>query len=198
MSVLTTVQIANLALDHIRAGSIESFTEASVEARAIKLWFDTCRREVLERHDWAFARKRLALATHSEDPPEGVWSFRYQHPTDCISMRRLRNPAGEQADPVPFAEEAATDGTRSILTNLDDAIGVYTYDCTNPLVYTPSFVVAFSHCLAWRTAFRITGKRSVAEEQANIYNVTFRLAAAQNANAAASEPPRDAAWIRAR
>jgi hypothetical protein len=65
-------------------------------------------------------------------------------------------------------------------------------------VFTPSFVLAFSHCLAWRIAFKITAKRSIAEEQGNIYNAMFRLSAAQNANAAAGEPPRDASWIRGR
>lgn len=164
----------------------------------MKLWFDPCRKEVLTRFDWSFARKRLALAEHSEDPPEGVWDFRYQYPSDCIEFRRLRNPSGEQADPVPFQEETASDGSRSIITNLEQATGLYTFDCTNVSNFSAGFVMALSHNLAWRTAFTITKKQSITDKQGQIYEGLFRRGASQNANAQASEAPRGAVWVRGR
>lgn len=200
MSAATSdLAIANMALSHLGADSrIESMLEKSTEARAMKQWYNVCRLETLERFDWSFARKRLALALHSEDPPEGAWNYRYQYPADCVSFRRLRNPLGEQQDPVPFQEETAPDGTRSIVTNLEDAVGIYTYDCTSTLVFPATFVTALSHNLAFRTGFQITKKQSIANAQGQLYDGLFRRASGQNANAAAAEPPRDAERIRGR
>lgn len=199
MSAYTSsVQIANLALSHLGVNGIESFTERSVEARTMKQFYDTCRREVLERFDWSFARKRVALALHPEAAPAGMWEFRYTRPADCVEFRRIQNPLGEQADPVPFRQEAAEDGSLCILTDLDQAIGIYTYDCQIVEAFTTSFGVALSHCLAWRTGFALTKKRSIADYQGQVYANMIRAAAGQNANAATPPPPVDAIWIRSR
>lgn len=199
MSAYTSsVQIANLALGHLSVNSIESFTERSVEARAMKKWYDVCRREVLERLDWSFARKREALVLHPEAAPDGQWLFRYRRPASCIEMRRLQSPLGVTADPPPFAQEAATDGSLTVLTDLEQAIAIYTYDCQTVEAFTASFGIALSHCLAWRSGFELTKKRSIATDQGQIYASMFRSAAGQNANAATAPERADAIVIQAR
>ena len=73
----SAVQIANLALANIgNSNTIESFTEASKEAKLANTWYDHSRLAVLEAMDWNFARKRLVMSASPTDAPEGVWAYR--------------------------------------------------------------------------------------------------------------------------
>jgi hypothetical protein len=197
---LSNLDIANLGLSHLgEDGGVEDFNEKSTPARQAKLWYNPCRRETLEKFDWSFARKRQALALHGEAPPEGVWNFRYQYPVDAIAPRYIVNPAGTQADPVPFMVEIApANGTRSILTDIQDAILVYTFDCEDASAFSPSFATALSYCLAWRMSPVITKKLSLTNAAGAAFTRMFNLSSAMNANAQAFDTPRDAAWVEAR
>lgn len=200
MAITTNLAIANLALANLgEDGGIEDFNEKTTAARQAKLWYDPCRRETLEKFDWSFARSRQALSLHGEGPPEGVWGFRYQFPVNAIAPRYIVNPAGPQADPVPFqVEVASSDGTRSILTDLQDAVMVYTFDSEDASAFTPSFVTAMAYCLAWRMSPVITKKMSMTNSMGQIFTRMFNLSSAMNANAQAFDTPRDAPWVESR
>jgi len=106
MAVISVVKICNMALSNIGAKStIESITENTPEAKRCNLWYDFSRLQTLEIFDWNFAQKRLTLALHSDVAPDGVWTFRYQYPSDGANIRFLQNPAGETADAIPFTIE---------------------------------------------------------------------------------------------
>ena len=151
--MISDVIIANMALSHVGAKStIEAIGEASTEGRVIDLWFEFSRKQTLEGHDWNFARKRRTLTTHAEDPPEGVWGFRYVYPGDCVAARKIENPTASaplvwiqnftdpetRGDAIPFEVEMNDAGNeKTILTNLDDAKLVYTFDQTDAGVYSP-------------------------------------------------------------
>lgn len=198
MSAVSKVQIANMALSHVGTkSSIESLDENSPEAKACKLWYQLSLEQALEGFDWSFARKRQALALDGEDPPE-EWSYRYQYPSDCVRFRHIWNPAGPDADAVPFEVETNSNGTRTILTHMVDAIGVYTMLLDNPASYTPMFVEALSRSLAHHIAFTITGDLKVKSEQAQGFQAIIAAATASNANERVGRPPRDAEWIRGR
>ena len=200
MSAASPVSIANMALAHIGArSSIESLSEDSPEARQASLWYDHCRLQTLEASDWSFARKRLTLALHSEAPPEGVWTYRYQYPSDCIFARRIVNPLGPTADQVPFDIEINMIGDeRTILTNLEEAVLVYTKDVASPSLFSTFFVDAVSHLLASYIAYSLTGTRQTKADELNIFSSILRVAAANNANEQAFPPPKDAPWITGR
>lgn len=197
---LSEVQICNMALSHIGSRSkIESLTEASTEAWQCNQWYEFSRLQALEMYNWNFAKKRLALTAHSEAPPEAVWGFRYAYPTDCAVARELENPLGPDADAVPFQVEMASDGeSRSILTNLEDAVLIYTFKLTNPNFYTSFFVLLLSWVIASNIGFSITGKQSVVDRAlGNVLNLQV-MAPAMNANEQVKKPPRDAEHIRKR
>ncbi len=204
---LSETQIGNMALSHIGARSrIESLGENRAEATEINLWYDWSRRQILEAFDWGFARKRLKLALHgdtisttSTDPLAGVWGFRYQYPADAIVMRKIQHPNAPPDDAIPFDIELNLDGTqKTILTDMNDAVGVYTSDITSPTLFSPFFVSTLSHLIAHYVAFPLTGKRNIKGDELQIYNEMIRLAPAHSANERMGEPPRDTDWIRAR
>lgn len=196
---VSSVQIANMALSNVGArSSIESLDEQSAEAKQCKLWYHFARTATLAAYDWSFARKRQFLAEHSEAPPED-WAFRYIYPSDAIAIRRLTNPAGYTDDAVAYHIEADSSGaTRCILTNLEEAEAVYTFDLDLPVLFSPHFIQAFSFELASHIAFSLTGKLSIKGVMEEEFGRHVRLAAAQDANQEVARKPREAEWIRAR
>ena len=195
---LSKVKICNMALGNLGSSdTIESLTENSVAAKQCNLWYDESRQEALEAFDWSFARKRQALAPHSEDPPD-AWSYRYQYPADCVTAREIENPLGAEADPVPFTVEMAADGTKCILTNLDEAVLVYTYDQETVSSFSKHFVRTLAFAIALNICMVITGKRTIKQDMAGQLSRHIALAPAHNANEEVKAPPRDADWIRGR
>lgn len=197
---ISEVRISNMALSRIGAdSSIESMTESSAEARECDLWYFFSLKQALAAHDWTFARKRLTLTTHSEDPPSGVWAYRYQYPSDCIAFRKIQNPAGEAADPIPYELEMdAGEDNLSILTDLDDAIGVYTFEQTNVNTFSEHFVMMMALALATNIAYALTSKRELEEQMAFRFAQMAAAAPASNANEEQRAAPRDADTIRGR
>jgi len=199
MPSIDSVFICNMALSHIGAKSyIESLDEQTSEAKQCKMWYQFSLTQCLESFDWSFARKRDNLALASDAPPL-QWGFRYQTPADCVSMRRIWNPAGEQADAVPYEIETQNStGVKTILTDMAQAIGVYTMLVNSPILFTTLFVEMLSRCVASHVAFSLTGKRTIVVDQTNAYQQLLRVAPAYDANERVGQPPRDAEWVRGR
>lgn len=198
MATISSTKIANLALSHVGTKStIESLDEDSAEAKECKLWYDFAREELLKAHNWSFALRRFTLALHGDDAPS-EWAYRYQYPADAIAIRHMVNPVGPAADPVPFSVEISDDGTKSILTNLEDACAVYTFNQQVTAFFVPYFVKLLSRLLAHYVAYALTGKMSLANKQFTIYETLLVKAPAHDANEGQNAPPREAEWIRAR
>jgi hypothetical protein len=196
----SAVQIANLALANLgNSNTIESFTEASKEAKLANTWYDHSRLAVLEAMDWNFARKRLPLSQAPTDAPEGVWAYRYDYPADCIAARELENPSGPTADTVPFEIELDPDtGLKSIVTDLATAKLIYTTDVSSVFLFTPYFILALAAFLSINIAFPITGKRTIVKDMAERYTYMISMAEGNNSNEGVGRKPREAEWIRAR
>ena len=210
-TAISEVRICNMALSRIGASSaIESLTEGSAESNECNLWYNFSRKQALAASDWSFARRRLTLATHGDDPPDGVWGFRYQYPSDCVVLRKIQNPTGaslivqdEDAvsaqDAIPF--EVETDDnqdTLSILTDLDDAVGVYTFDLQTVTLFSEFFVILLATGLSVNIAYALTGKSEIVQAQTEAFIRLSGAAAASNANERVSKAPREAEWVRGR
>ncbi len=199
MATISSVKIANMALDYIGAdATIESLTEASPTARICNRWYEWSRVQTLEAYNWNFARKRKALAL-LETQPYDDWAYRYEYPSDCIRAREIVNPAGQGADVVPFSVVSGDDGAATtILTDMDEATLVYTFDVADPSRFTTLFVDALAWRLASRIAFSLTGKADLARFALQSYQAHVAQAAGANASEGFERGPRDAAWIRGR
>ena len=200
MAIVSPTRIGNMALSHIGVSStIESLTENIPEATQLNLWYDFSREQALEILDWNFARKRQTLALHSDDAPDGVWTFRYQYPADALKVRRMVNPAGKTADAVPFEIENSDDGTeKTIVTNLEDAVAAYTFNLSSTALFSPMFIEAMSFLLASHIAFPLTGSPEIKKEMLQTYVALVRVAQTYNALEGQADAPRDAEHIRDR
>ena len=111
----------------------------------------------------------------------------------------MQNAVAPPNDASPFDIELSVNGEqKTILTNVEDAIAVYTFNLTATDLFSAMFVQALSHLLASQIAFSLTGKRKIQTDQFNFYQNVLRAAMASNANEQVSSAPRDADWIRAR
>ncbi len=198
MTHISETKIANLALSHIgQRSTIESLEEESAEAGECDLWYDFSRTEALKAFNWTFARKRITLALHGDAAPD-EWGFRYQYPADCLVVRLVPNPAGPNADAVPYEVEISGDNTKSILTNLESATAIYTFNQQTTEFFTPFFIKVLSYLLASYIAFALTGKRSLRADMVTKFDSEILKAPAHDANEGQKAPAREAEWIRAR
>jgi len=200
MPSISSVQICNFGLSHVGAkGSIESLDEASREAQVCKLWFDWSRNQVLEDFNWPFARKRQTLALLSGEDPPAEWSYRYAYPSDCVKARFIVNPVGKAADAIPFTVETISSGSlKSILTDLETAVMIYTFDQSDPTLFSSKFIDALSYRVASNIAFQITGDPELSAQVFKIYQTVLRSATGSSAQEGIDQLPRDAEWIRSR
>lgn len=200
MAKISSVAIANMALGHVASRvTIESFTEQSVEAGQVNLWYDISRLQTLEVFNWSFARRRITLAVHGDDAPEGIWTFRYSVPEDTVIMRGLENPLGKTADPIPFEIEQNLDGNgKTLVTDLEEAVGIYTFDLEDPSMFSPHFIQMLSLKLGSNIAFSMSGKRQLRIDLLQWYNALLLEAPTYNANEEVKGPPREAESVRGR
>ena len=203
---ISSTDIANMALSHLAVDTIENFTDQKVQGVQVRTWYDYSRRMALEAFDWNFARKRQTAALHSDeisetdtDPLAGVWGFRYQYPGDCLIVRKLQNSMAPPGDAYPFEIETSLDGSeKTIVTDVEDAVIVYTWDQENISAFSSIFVLAFSHLLAHHMAHVLTRKSGYRRQQLALYQGVLIGAQATSANESVGKPPRDADWVRLR
>lgn len=194
----TSLQIANMALSLIGAQStITDLNENSPEAAQIRTWFEFSRAQTLQAYDWNFARQRAALVAFTDSIDYTNFAFRYHDLTDSISIRLIWNPAGPDADAVPYSTETFS-GEKTILTDMEDAVAVYTHDETDVSLFPPLFVEALAACLGYHIAFVLTGSQEIKDKMAATFQVLVRTASGVDGNEQQSKAPRDADSIRAR
>lgn len=200
MATISPVMICNMALSHLGHGSrIESLDENSREAKECKLWYDYSRRAALSSFPWSFATVEANLSAHSEAPPDN-WGYRYQYPATCLRAQKIVDElAYSDGDAIPFKVRASSDGrTKTILTDQDNAILMFTINQESTELFDPEFVQAFSFYLAHRIAFAITGKVALVDKMRERFTEAVMFAEASNANETVDRKPREAEHIRAR
>ena len=208
MASISKTQIANMALSHVGdRHNIENVeTEVSTEADECRLWYDYSREQALQSYDWNFARARVQLTTHAaeipttaNEPMAGVWAYRYIYPAGCLAVRKIQHPNAPPDDALPFEIELSPDKkTKTILTNMESAVCVYTFAQEEVSLYPPKFVLALSLALAVNICFTLSGKIKLKERLYRDFLDASASAAADSANEQVSPSPRDADWIRDR
>ncbi len=207
MAEISDTLIANMALTHVGAeNDIESLLEETIEAKACNTWYDFSLLQTLEAFDWSFARRRVVLTLHgdtisttSNQPLAGVWGFRYVYPENCVVLRKMQHPNAPPDNALPFEIELSLAGTeKTVVTNVENAVAVYTFNQTAANLYTPGFVLALSYALAANIAYSLTAKLTVAKEMERRFGISIGHAAANMLNEAVEKPPRDTDWIRDR
>lgn len=216
------VSICNKALSEIGArASIVNLDELSKEAKACKLHYDDVRRSLLRAAHWGFARtqRNLTLLGSAEaGTSQHPWLYMYAYPSDCLKMRYLLPQPTEgaidsevvligdtwQGVMVPGPSRANrflianNDGQKVILTNLRNAIGVYTGDISNVEQFDQGFEGALTMALAAKLTIPVTGNVGMKSNFEQLAFVAVQDARASDGNEAIATTDHTPDWIRAR
>lgn len=213
------VEICNMALSKIRAGSINSLSEASAQAQQCSLWYPICRDFLLQDSPWGFARKTVALAVLAEEDVFN-WVYVYQYPTDCLHIERLilnfeEFTAIDGAQRTRHFEDIYTpdlnaqvkyevqniEGVKGkvILANEPDLRALYRFRVTDPNKYSPALIETLAAYLASKLAVPIVGAdagRSLRKDAFDEYQMLLG-AAIQSSMNQGYDSPRDSEFIQA-
>lgn len=197
--IISEVEIGQMALSHIGDNTnVENFDQKGAAPSQLKIWYNPARIAALEAYDWTFARKRIQMATHGQPADGQEYCFRYDYPNDMLTPRYIVNPAGKGKPPVPYAIEDAGDGTRSVVTNLDQAKMVYTSNVTDPSMWPMHFIQALSYQLAFLIAWPLTKKVNVQDRMDKAWDRALIRSKARDINQEMREPEPDADWTQDR
>lgn len=189
------VSLYNLALNAVgKRDSLSATTDKDRGAEVCNLWYPIVRDTVLRAAPWPSCRNasRLALLTKREDAvwdeadPDPGFRYAYAAPSDMLYPRHLSR----------FERFIVSRGR--IVTNVPQAVLVYTYREELVQRWEPSLQMAVVYGLAANIVMPLTGKISRAQgliEQANALIIGARVEAANEGNDNYETVPD---WIRAR
>lgn len=193
---MSPVEICNLALSNIRAGSINSLNESSVQAQQCKLKYDILRNRCLRETDWQFSRKIKALSLLTIEVFN--WSKAYSYPVDCLKINRVmgehekvtasshtvNTPSLHRRQQTPY-EVFNFDDVKVIGASQENLYIDYVALVDDPNLYSDDFVIALSHLLASEIAIPIVGGelgQSLRGQSLELYSSYIASAATDNHN----------------
>jgi len=154
------VDCCNLALSRIGFGTlrpITALTDNTEHGAACARVFPMILRMVMEEFPWPFARKSVALAEMTSDPPSG-WGYSYAVPADAASVLYVESedfvpewlPLNDYRNRWEIHADPDSSG-QIIVSDIPDAWAYYIRDVTE-LQFTPSL---FGDLVAWRVAAEV-------------------------------------------
>jgi hypothetical protein len=141
--------VYQLSLACIGGTIISSPSDGSKEAILLNAMWDDRVREVIEAHPWTFAREIKALALLTSTPLLH-WDYVYALPSDFLKDLHV----GDIKNDVKY-EIVGT----QLHTDEEDAVLVYTKECTNPGLWSAACVSAVAYRLAMDLSVPLLGKR---------------------------------------
>lgn len=204
------VEVCNLALSNIRAGSINSLNEGSIQAQICKLKYPILRDRCLREIPWQFNHKIRALSPVTTDIFN--WAYAYSYPVDCLKIRRLVGayeelPAGSAdvasrlldsrvlpnkgyRQQIPY-EIFNFDDTKVIGSDQPDLRIDFAAKVSDPNLFSDDFIMALSHLLASELAVPIVGAelgRALRNDSLQLYKQYLASAIATDQNDQYLEP----------
>ena len=155
MSVTSSTDIGNLALDLLTAGTVQDIENPTDATESLlNRWYDVTRRKLLREHPWNFASKRAILAASNDDPAFG-YDSQFLLPTDFIRLNSIVDAEG-----YPIGNEAYEIENGYLLYNAEAGqLRIkYIWDITDVSKFDPLFVDLLAIDLAMAIAFSVSLK----------------------------------------
>lgn len=194
----TKVDICNLALSRVRAGSIGALTENSPQAVQCRILYDQARDHLITLFSWGFTKETRALSLTGNEANE--WLYEYDYPNDCLRIHYIIPPeSGKNIvtgtgistpridyEPIPYEVGTGTGGSRVILTDYAGSYISYTKAVTDESLFDPLFIQAFAWLLAVDLSIPLGGDsgKSYRETAERGFNRTIQQAIAHSSNEA--------------
>jgi len=198
------IDVCNLALSNIRAGSINSLNENSLQAQLCKLKYSILRDRCLREIPWQFNHKIRALSPVTDNIFN--WAYLYSYPADCLKINRLIGeyeeiPAGS-ADiasrlldsrvrsptdlrrQIPY-EVFNFDNNKVIGSNQPNLRIDFVAKVEDPNLFSDDFILALSHLLASELAVPVVGAelgRALRNDSLQMYKQYLASAIATDMN----------------
>lgn len=172
MPALTREDVANLALDILTEGSIDSLEEDAKAPRLLKRHFDVTREAELTKVVWNFAV--MTKAVDASETGSTPWAFAYEMPADALRILPVINEASQEQDWRIEGSQIFTigGGTRKIR---------YVANLIDPNDMPAVFIDVWAAAMSIKIAHPITGKSSMIEVARQAYKDA--VAAAMKVNA---------------
>lgn len=175
-TVITGVaDVVNLALQRIGyPGRIGNIFDGSTAAKDSLDIYSQTRDDALRSGNWPFASRTATAALLKSAPTGGYippnnwdptqhppqpWSYEYTYPSDCLEVRACKPSVfftpnfAPQYYPFAIANDNAyAPARRVVLSNVANALLIYTAQVTDPSQWPPDFVEAFAADLGQRLA----------------------------------------------
>ena len=221
------VDICNRALSDCGARStISSLTDGSIEAVQCSFWYEPSRKSLLRMANWAFARTQILLTQVGVLYPDNTSPYpelySYVYPPDCLRVRYIiQQPTtisttsttyagggswtaggSQPRRDNPFIIHTAKSSTgvlqKLLLTNIANAIAVYTLDLDDPDFFDDLFEEALVSLLSFRLCIPLTGNFALRQEFARAAKETLMVAQAADGNEAFASTDHTSDWIATR
>jgi hypothetical protein len=194
------------------------FFRPKVQALLRAANWDFARKQIL----LTLLKSALVNGQPSSDPPPQPWAYSYAYPNDCLRLRFLiqyqqPSPAGipfttgpqnvinpaYAVTSVPFvvANDPQASGAprKVILTNMQNAYGVYTCDLSQvPDMWDPLFLSGVTATLAAYFIASLSGDRALMATQIQAAKGVLDQARGMNGNESISNQDRIPDWIQVR
>jgi hypothetical protein len=202
MPVLSQLDICNLALDRIRAGTITSVAENSLEGVKCRRHYPRAIADMLDApfgHEWSFANQRVTLAALATNDRPLEWLHAYALPNNMAGpIRVLPDLAGLGVGvPVPlagdpYAESWAVQGGyietpyiiegSTLYTNTGSAVLEYAINDIAGLSVSQKVITALELDLAARLAVPVKGDSKREKELGEAARNAWEVAVADDRN----------------
>lgn len=196
---MTNTEICNMALSYLSKGRITSFTDNTEEAKQCTIHYEHCRKMILRSYTWGFARRVVQLSKLSTEIPG--YTQVYAYPAKCLAVRFIFDDAGastKESRKENYDIAMATDNTKAILTDVENAWCEYTYDTTDPELFPEEFIEALARLLASSLAMVLSGNANIQQTQYQLYQVAIAQAKTQTAQEREKKPTWPTDYARAR
>jgi len=155
----TDVDVANLALRHLRQRTISTFDDQSIEAKTVRGVYQQAVDGTLRAFDWPFARTYINAVPTVPNVSLPGWRYSFEYPADCLAIRELAR--AHQLDQTKRYRIASIAGTPRIFANEPAIAIMYTARPASPIVWDAEFTLSLSYHLAMLLAMPLTGKPEI-------------------------------------
>lgn len=160
MSINSSTDIGNLALDLLHAGTVLDIENPSNPTEEIlNRWYDQTRKKCLREHSWNFAIKRQVLAASATDPAFG-YAKQFPLPADFLRLLYISTDLATDRETILPSSAYQVENNAILITNTygnSTSLNlVYVSDFQTVSQMDPLFIDYLAHELAIAVAYKVT------------------------------------------
>lgn len=159
MSISSSTDIGNMALDLLSAGTVQDIENpTSATEELLSRWYEHTRKKLLREHPWNFAIKRAILAASATAPVYG-YDKQYPVPSDFLRLLTINDATYTQDVPSPTGRFRVESGAILASNIYNDSTSLkitYVSNFTNVSQMDALFIEIMAYELALAIAYKVS------------------------------------------